>query len=286
MDYDMLNMYKSGTFKQQPDIADTDDIIAMEWWRDKLLGRDTDNTNTWDDSTPTGSEQPTWDNTQPTWDNATTPWEATWDNTQPTWEQTEEPQAWENQAQPWDTQDTDANTSETDWWDEWMKKDIEDWDFDNLVNNYNEQDINMELLKELEKSKLNTHQIQTKYDVLRKLYDKIMNEYTTMQEWWYSNSDVPDELKWLNQLYVKYNSDKDDEAKAWLIDKLSSMLTDLTSKDVFSFVQWKDKTNDIADLDSTWNWDVSKWLHNKSSDKEDEDYLDPKVLKEFWTEVL
>ena len=171
------------------------------------------------------------------------------------------------------------NTEETEWEVEKVSNDVEEWleNLDNIINNIIENDnLNTELLKELEKTKLTLSEIQTKYNTLKELYDKLLSEKAAL-EMQPGSWEIPAKIKGIATLYARYDA-WDTEAKESLIDSLAQLLTELSGKDIYSFLN-NSNSNNIENLSDI---DMSGWTSAPKIEKNNDEDLDGAALDIFW----
>lgn len=267
MDMNMLDMYNA-TEKKQPDVVWIDEIIAMEGWKDKMLGKvpeeevktaeacvDKDIEN-WDTNMPADDKKLPEDNNP----------------------NKEEDKSLDN----WNEKDNMSSDTESSTWNDVETDDTPDVDLDEVIKRIETDWIDTDLIRELEWQQLRVKELEVKYEVALNELSKNREKLAALETWdtaeW-----VPSKLKWIVNMYSSYESNWDEWTKWDLVEKISWLLTNLTGKDVYNFVNWEDKSKNLTDLDSnTGSTSAPEW----SSASSDNWSLDPNLIKEMWLSSL
>lgn len=282
MDMNLLDLYNADRnwWLWHPDVAWVEDIVAMEWWVDKLLWKDE-----WQDNWQEDKKE-NWNNkTEAT--NEDKIEETNVENTESTEEKSKENEELEQ---------TPTNEESIDKWEEKYKisesnnsdtessEEIEDWvDLDDIMKKVDEEDINLELVKELEKNQQQMKNLEAKYEVVKAELEKAREKLAALDV---QDSDtlLPPRVRWIVRTYEIYDNTWDEKKKSELISLLSWLLTELSWKDVNAFISKGWSAKDLANLES------NTWTTPKSSaikiDYDEEWKLDPNIIKEFWLDAM
>ena len=275
----VLELYqseKNWTFAWQPDIPDIEDIIAMEWL-DNLIWK-----NDSVEQTKPSEEQPNEEKTTEV-DNTETTESKVNENPEP---EEKDVDNWNEKSKVDNEEQTESNEQSAD--ENTEPEDVEeitkdDVDIDEIIKQVESADINMDLVKQLEQIKLDKEELATKYEILKRNYDKLLEEKAALEAG-ETVSEIPAKLKWVVRLYERFDAG-DESAKQQIIDSLAWLLTELTGKDIYKYISggnaWD--VTDIADIEAM-SGSVSSWSNTLSTKSVDEDEIDPIALREFWIE--
>ncbi len=147
-------------------------------------------------------------------------------------------------------------------------------------NNWEELDIlNDDLLKKYEELLTEKKELEIKYNILKDKYEKLLEQYENQSSSKYS--EIPARMKGVVLLYKNFENTNDEKVKNELIDSLASLLTELTGKDIFSYLSGKKDITALADVEGI-EWEDMSW--KKKQKNEDED-IERIALEMYWLDI-
>jgi len=270
----MLDLYnsekKSGS---TPDLLDIDDILAIEWqeeWEQNAnkeeLNKEEVQENKTEDNNISEDKQE---------DNST--------------EEKSETEAEDKSEEKTDESSNDTSEKEdesdnnkvelSD--DELLEKEEQDEDMsseiDDVISDLETKDINMDIIKKLEQEKIERQELEAKNQVLKEKVNKLIEKVTALESW-DTLSEIPAKVKGIIKMYERYEQWWDNSSKDWLVDSLAWLLTEITWKDIYKYLD--SSPVDITEMWEDWN---PRTKEPEKVETNDEDEFE--ALKEFWIEM-